>query len=408
MRIATTFGLNQVVSHGFGVFLFAALVPLMRESIDISYWHLALIGALTQIAYLMGALLLGLIGHRISSAAIALFTGVITSGLLLTMAVLDDPVWIMLVLTLCAASASVSWGALVELISRYASVQGKSTCLSTAASGTAWGYGVNGLVILLLVPVLGWRSSWVLAGAVGCLSLFLTWRLLKRLHRQSPLAEDDTDGLETPVQQSTGLSAKALWHTVTRERAAFFACLICCLVGLATMPFSSWLNIYLEEQGAVASLGGYTWTIAGITGMFAGYLAGKVADARGHGLALIIVFTGFAAGALAFVYDPLRFAPLAGVGYGLMYFPMWGIIAGWLSRNYSAVATMQINSIGMVVFGVGGAAGNLLAGWLQGYTGSLSGIYLIIAIDSLILLLVAFYIVLTEPRQCSVVADAAA
>jgi len=405
MRIASTFGLNQVVSHGFGVFLFAALIPMMRESIAISYWHLALIGALTQIAYLTGALLLSLIGHRISSGVIALSTGMFTSGLLLTMAILDDPVWVMLVLTLCAASASVSWGALVELISRYASAAGRSTCLSTAASGTAWGYGVNGLVILLVVPVLGWRSSWILAGMVGCLSVFLTWRLLKGLRQQSPLSESMVPVSESATTQGAGLNARMLWQTVTRDRAAFFACLICCLVGLATMPFSSWLNIYLEEQGAVSSLGGYTWTIAGITGMFAGYLAGKVADAWGHGLALIIVFSGFAIGVLAFIFDPLRFAPLAGVGYGLMYFPMWGIIAGWLSRNYSAVATMQINSIGMVVFGIGGAAGNLLAGWFQEYSGSLSGIYLIIAVDSLILLLIAIYIVLTENRYNSLVAD---
>lgn len=405
MRIASTFGLNQVVSHGFGVFLFAALIPMMRESIAISYWHLALIGALTQIAYLTGALLLSLIGHRISSGVIALSTGMFTSGLLLTMAILDDPVWVMLVLTLCAASASVSWGALVELISRYASAAGRSTCLSTAASGTAWGYGMNGLVILMVVPVLGWRSSWILAGIVGCLSVFLTWRLLKGLRQQSPLSESMVPVPESATTQGAGLNARMLWQTVTRDRAAFFACLICCLVGLATMPFSSWLNIYLEEQGAVSSLGGYTWTIAGITGMFAGYLAGKVADAWGHGLALIIVFSGFAIGVLAFIFDPLRFAPLAGVGYGLMYFPMWGIIAGWLSRNYSAVATMQINSIGMVVFGIGGAAGNLLAGWFQEYSGSLSGIYLVIAVDSLILLLIAIYIVLTENRYNSLTAD---
>jgi hypothetical protein len=35
MRISAVFGLNQIVSHGFGLLLFAALVPLMRESIGV-------------------------------------------------------------------------------------------------------------------------------------------------------------------------------------------------------------------------------------------------------------------------------------------------------------------------------------------------------------------------------------
>ena len=65
MRVAAVFGLNQIVSHGFGLFLFAALVPLMRESIAITNWHIAAIGALTQLSYLAGALLLGFIGNKV-------------------------------------------------------------------------------------------------------------------------------------------------------------------------------------------------------------------------------------------------------------------------------------------------------------------------------------------------------
>jgi MFS family permease len=76
MRMPTTFGMNQIVSHGFGMFLFAALMPYMRESIDISNWQLATIGALTQLAYLAGAMLLGVLGHRIGTGRLALLTGI--------------------------------------------------------------------------------------------------------------------------------------------------------------------------------------------------------------------------------------------------------------------------------------------------------------------------------------------
>lgn len=390
MRMTTTFGINQIISHGFGVFLFAALVPMMKESIAISHWHLATIGALTQLSYLGGAMLLGLLGHRVASEWLVLVTGTITSVLLFVMATLDDPMMVLLVLTCMAACAAISWGAIVELITRNARPALCSTCLSSASSGTAWGYGLNGLLILLVVPLLGWRSGWLLAGMLGAVTVIITIFLLKNLKQRA---------VTKPLNTTTALSARQLFHTIARERAAFFACLICFMVGFATMPFSTWLNTYLAELMLPPALGGYTWTMAGVTGMIAGFLSGKLADSKGHGVALLIVFGGFALGLFAFVYDPAYFAVFAGFGYGLMYFPMWGIVAGWVNQHYSSTATMQINGIGMVTFGLGGALGNLMAGFIQDSSGSLEKVYWVIALDALLLVGLALYIYLTERQK---------
>jgi MFS family permease len=286
-----------------------------------------------------------------------------------------------------AASAAISWGAIVELITRYARPALCSTCLSSASSGTAWGYGLNGLFILLVVPFWGWRSGWLLAGMLGVVSIILTFLLLKSLKARSATGLEET---------AAALSSRELFRVIVRERAAFFACLICLMVGFATMPFSTWLNTYLAELMLPPTLGGYTWTVAGITGMAAGFLSGKLADSKGHGVALLVVFGGFAAGLLAFTYDPSYFAVFAGFGYGLMYFPMWGIIAGWVNKHYSSTATMQINGIGMVTFGLGGALGNLMAGIIQDFSGSLERVYWVITIDALLLVLLALYICWTE------------
>ncbi|SFG80559.1 hypothetical protein SAMN05216175_11449 [Neptunomonas qingdaonensis] len=133
--------------------------------------------------------------------------------------------------------------------------------------------------------------------------------------------------------------------------------------------------------------------------MIAGFLTGKLADSKGHGIALLIVFGGFSSGLFAFVYDPAYFAVFAGFGYGLMYFPMWGIVAGWVNQHYSSTATMQINGIGMVTFGLGGALGNLMAGFIQDISGSLERVYWVIAIDALLLVVLALYIYLTEQQD---------
>ncbi|WP_375056949.1 MFS transporter [Zobellella sp. DQSA1] len=376
MRMATIFGMNQVVSHGFGMFLFAALVPMMRDSIALTHWHLATTGALTQLAYLGGALLLGLVGHRLGTARLAQVTGGITTLLLFTMSQLREPQLIILTLTCLAASAAISWGSIVEIVSRHARAGQRSGCLSTISSGTAWGYGLNGLLILLVVPALGWQRGWQLAGLMGLLVMGLTWHMLWRLNR-------------LPATQSNGpvpaIPAARLLATIGGERTAFCACLICFLVGFTTMPFSNWLNTYLDQLGLPATLGGYTWTTVGVTGMVAGLLTGTLADRKGPELALLVIFGGFALGLLAFVQDPARFALVAGFGYGLMYFPMWGILAGWIGQRYSSTATMQISGICMVTFGLGGTLGNLLAGYLREATGSLDSVYLVLASASVTL-----------------------
>ena len=163
MRMTATFALNQLITHGFGVYLFAALVALMQNSVGITHWHLALIGALSQLSYLAGAMLMGAFGDRLDSGRSMLVTGSVISVSLLSMAWLENPVLIVAVLTLMSACAAISWSSLAELTTRYGDPQYHSTNLSTAASGTAWGFSLNGLLLLMLVPQFGWRSGWIVA-----------------------------------------------------------------------------------------------------------------------------------------------------------------------------------------------------------------------------------------------------
>ncbi len=386
MGMAITFGFNQVISHGFGLFLFAALMPLMQANIQIESWYLAIAGALTQISYLAGAMLLGVIGPRVDSGRLMLTTGAITTVLLGIMAWLSDPLIMLGVLAVMAASAAISWGGIVELVTRHGRADRTATNLSIVSSGSAWGYGINGLVILLVVPVLGWRSGWMVAALGGVLVWIATYRLIKRLR-----VENDTQDVDVTFAMGTG----QLFKTVLRERTAFLSCLMLFLVGMAAMTFSTWLNTYLAELSLPTALGGYAWGVIGVTGMVAGFAAGKLSDRYGHGIALMLIFVAFALSVLAFLYNPGRFVMLAGFGYGLMYFPIWGIIAGWLSKTYSSKATMQINGIGMVTFGLGGALGNLMAGAVQSTTGSLELMYVVIALIALGLVVIAGYIYLS-------------
>ena len=92
---------------------------------------------------------------------------------------------------------------------------------------------------------------------------------------------------------------------------------------------------------------------------------------------------------MAFLYDQNSFALIAGISYGIMYFPIWGIISGWLSKVYSSTVTMQISSVCMITAGLGGASGNMMVGWVRESSGSLDIAYWVLTANAALLALLA-------------------
>lgn len=425
MQMAFVLAANQVVSHGFGLFLFSALFPLMREPLGLNHWYLTTAGITTQVAYLAGALSVGFLGRWVSAEKLVLITGATAGLLLLSLFVFTEPYVMIGVLFGLVFSAAVSWSAIVGLISRFAPPESAASRLTLASSGTAWGYGINGLILLWWVPVFGWQSVWAFVAAIASVVWLVTLimvRGLLRKQQQGPLQEplkdreqkghrsqspssessediqnDDSHNADRQVQ-NTGrqLEAAELVALTTRqlllasftEQRAFFSCLIYFLVGMICMTFTGWLNTYLDELEPMSSLAGSTWSVIGISGMACGLLIGRLADKKGHDVTLLLMAAGFALGLTVFSFDPLSYAFLAGASYGLMYFPVWGVLSSWLSQRYSPIATMQLSGIGMVASAIGGSLGNVLAGQILNQTGSLALMYDLLAVAGALLVLI--------------------
>ncbi|MBB1488885.1 MFS transporter [Oceanospirillum sediminis] len=370
MRLAIILGANQVISHGFGVFLFAALFPLMRDALDMTYWHLTLTGVATQIAYLAGALCVSILGRIISAERLILLTAGGATLLLAGLSQVAEPVIIIVLLFLLAFSAAGCWGAIVGLISQYADKQNAATSLSVAGSGTAWGYGINGLILLWWVPVFGWQSVWILTAGIAGLIFLTTLYMMRSLSSVSTRQPEKLSESELNM-----LSVRQLIMACLTEHRALFSCLIYFQIGLTCITFTSWLNTRLDEVDPSGFQGAITWSVIGISGMLAGILIGRVADKKGHEVALLLAASGYAAGLLAFSFNPLQFAVIAGAGYGMIYFPVWGVVSSWLAQRYSPVATMQLSGVGMIASAIGGSLGNIIAGQILNQTGSLTLLY---------------------------------
>ncbi len=387
MRMAIILGANQVLSHGFGIFLFSALFPFMRDALGMTHWHLAAVGIATQLAYLGGALSVGVLGRHLSAEQMVLATGIASAALLLGLSMLVQPILLIAVLSLLACSAAICWGAIVGLISQHVTADKAATYLSASGSGTAWGYGINGLILLWWIPVFGWESAWVFTACFGAVVVLLTLQMIRALPASAELRESQAYDLDS--YDNASLSMRQMFRAVLSEHRACMSCLIYFLVGFTCITFTSWLNTYLDELAQREALSGSTWTILGVSGMIAGIAIGKLAEKRGHAFAVLTMSVGYAVGLAAFSFDPVQYAFVAGVGYGVMYFPVWGIISSWVAQRYSPIATMQLSGLGMVASAMGGSAGNLTAGYIQNTTGSLSLLYLILALAAVMLIVCA-------------------
>ncbi|MBJ7550001.1 MFS transporter [Marinomonas ostreistagni] len=392
MGIALVMAFNQVVSHGFGLFLFAALLPSMQSDIEIEAWHLAIIGAGTQASYLMGAALLGSLGHKVRSEVLLFGSGLTTAIILFGMLFLKMPEMVIAGLCLMSLSAALCWGGIVELISRSSSPSNKSMYLSIASSGTAWGYGANGLIMLLVLPAWGWQGGWVVAGGVALTCIVTTLIALSKKSKVQFVAPENN----TFIGGGAALDTRGLIKTIVNERVARTSCLILFLVGLSTMPFSTWLNTYLAELELATSIAGAVWLLVGVSGMLSGLWVGKLSDKKGASLSLLLIFLCFFIGNAAFAFDPVNGVLVLAVMYGLMYFPVWGVLAGWVNRSYSSKATMQVNGAGMIAFGIGGIVGNLFAGYVQSQWSSVAGLFDGILLVSLILVILAVKLFMTD------------
>ena len=140
MKVTVVLGANQILSHGFGVFLFAALFPFMRDTLGLTHWHLAAVGIATQVSYLSGALSVGYLGRHLTPEKLILITGAGSSALLLALALLSNPLMIIAALSILAFSAAVCWSAIVGLISQH--VAEDKAAISLAAAGKWYRLGV--------------------------------------------------------------------------------------------------------------------------------------------------------------------------------------------------------------------------------------------------------------------------
>jgi len=385
--------LSVMATHGFGLWLFSALLPRMKESLELGYDQVALITASVPFTYMLFCLLSSLLIPLLGSARVTLLS-VAGSGLCMLAVVGSTQVWqVALLLILISSCAGLHWMSMVELASRVVPVHSRNRALGLIAGGSAVGICVNGVLISPLFNGWVWQELWLLGAAITLILASALWGLF--------FSNPGLTGSLTAAVVPAGRlkESVSVWDALKlcfSHRVARTACLLSALIGIMTAPYMTYLNVYLsDELGYASVLVSTTWNLAGLGGLFGGIGLGWLADRRGGAVAIRFSLLLFLAGAFILAFEPRAWlVPLAGITYGVMYFPFWGLIVGKFSRFFEPRVSLHLVSLSLVSFSSFAAAGNWVGGYLYQLTGSLTVLYGMIVGVALVTLLLS----LTLPK----------
>lgn len=355
--LAFIFTACNATTHGFSVFLYSALLPEIRQVFALSYSQAAFIAALLQLFYMGASIVSGIAAAWISPRNMVRLT-ILLSPALMALAVATP--WVApfaLCLALVSACAVSNWNAIAALASEVIPSSHRSRVLGLASSGAAFAICLNGVLIATLQGI-SLTGFWLICAALTLIVTLLTFWVL------APLAADTRP---RPTRAPSLRSVLRQWLRLCLEQPiALHILLLSAFIGGISGPFLNFLSAFVSERlGATAHTTGSLWTLIGVGGVLGGLLLGSLADRWGALRVMIASISAFGVAMLGLLWQPsMTLTWLAAGLFALFYFPVWGLMAAYLSTRLTPVQSLQVVSLSMVGYGLGSATANWLCGWL--------------------------------------------
>lgn len=360
--LALIFTACNATTHGFSIFLYSALLPQIRQVFELSYSQAAFVAALLQLFYMGASIVSGIAAAWISPRNMVKLTMALSPALL-ALAVATP--WVLpfaLCLALVSACAVSNWNAIAALVGEVIPASHRSRVLGLASSGAAFAICLNGVLIALLQGI-SLRYFWLMCAGLTLIVTLLTFWALAPLATGQHIKQSSAPSLRRVLRQ---------WVNLCLEYpVALHILLLSAFIGGISGPFLNFLSAFASERlGANAQITGSLWTLIGVGGVVGGLLLGALADRWGALRVMALSISAFGLAMLALLWQPsLNLTWLAAGLFALFYFPVWGLMAAYLSARLSPVQSLQVVSLSMVGYGLGSATANWLCGWLLQATG---------------------------------------
>jgi len=365
-------------TFGFGIYLFAQLVPDMRESLGFDIAYVGSITAAGQFGYLVSALFAAWLTARVGGGWVIFGSGVVCAAALLLLSQAHNILLIGALLTILAGTAASVFVPMVDVIARSVAFKYRGMAMGLVSSGTSYGVFINSLLVPLYAAQGEWRTVWWIVGlitlvlAVGVLLLFKKARLF--------VGEPEAAAADAPTTRVGKSALMQPWVLIVWAMTF--------LLGFSTFPFQNYLSSYLRnELNFDVTSTAQIWATIGFIGMFAGLAVGWLSDRIGLRITMMLVYISVALAALILVVHPTGYWTLvAGVLFALAFYPIFGLIPAYVSKMAgSAALAVTIFGVANIMQGVGGMIGNFSGGLLAGVSGSFVGVYGAIGLVALVL-----------------------
>jgi len=285
--------LSVLACLGFGRFALGAILPFMKNGLDLSYGETGLVASAVFLGYLVSVTTVGHFVLRYKPKKV-----IVTSLFVITIGMVVDAnavgFWTAYIGSFLIGIGS--GGAYIPslgLLGQWFVRERKGMALGIAMAGAGIGIVFSGFAVPAIVgidPISGWRFSWyILAIGVIIISIanWITIRNhpgelgLKPIGATSSQTQDVTDKASIGNSSDLVYKNKMIWLTGLNYFAWGFSYII----------FSTFLVDYLmTDVGFDKQLAGTYFSISGVISIISGFLWGSISDRFGRMMTLSVVF----------------------------------------------------------------------------------------------------------------------
>jgi sugar phosphate permease len=371
---------------GFARFGYTLILPSMQTALGLSNAQTGALATGSFVGYLVLGVIGGLLASRYGPRRVIALSMLLTGATMALTGLTGGFGGAMLWRVLTGVGSGGSNVPVMSLLSAWFSPRRRGLATGIAVGGSSLALIVTGALVPRLLGWVGedgWRTSWLVLGAVvlalGLLGLALLRNRPQEVGAQPIGSTADNIPVATP---STDRSAPGLgWKRIYRTRAVWHLALIYVAFGFSYVIYATFFARYLQgEGGYTKEAAGSLWSTVGWISIFCGLIWGTVSDLLGRKVGLALVYLIQAASYVLFALwqHPAGYT-VSAVAFGLTAWSIPGIVAAACGDCVGPRLAPAALGFVTLFFGLGQAVGPSVAGALADRTGSFAPAFLLAA-----------------------------
>ncbi|WLR52711.1 MFS transporter [Bacillus tianshenii] len=284
--------LTMLGSLGFGRFSLGAILPFMREGLQLDYKEIGFVASAAFLGYLISVAIIGNFTIKFGAKAV-LNTSLLIVAVGMVLCANANGFWVAyagcLLMGLGSGGSSIP---AMGLAGQWFAKDKRGMAIGIVMGGAGVGIVISGIIVPAIVTNYadsGWRLSWVLLAAIIGVFIFLNIVWLKNSPKQVNLSPVGEKLNSTVISHSTKETDQKN-DSVYKNKVIWMIGIIYLTWGFSYLIFSTFLVDYLISDRAFSEeTAGLFFSGAGLASIISGFLWGGTSDRLGRMYTLSIV-----------------------------------------------------------------------------------------------------------------------